>query len=436
MKKFGFTFLTLTALALGFDYVFANTLAYQAYDADESSNAPYEVIQELGNFTSTSTISTVKIRYNFTPGLTATSSSPIFFFIKKNIGGSWGTYSTSVNNCGATGGDINASYESIGTLKEELTITFNNTCQLDQYYDYGFRLDINGAAGANTVTFKGSNNSNAWISSTYDYKYNNGANFVSDTLKDSYFLILWDSSSSIELGEPANGTTISYNPVFFNGTTTNNLAYDGLQVDFIYHGENADEVGAYTKTLFLPVGAGEDPFASFQVLNDTGTWSWRARFTYSSTSWPVLFGYSADPSAYSDENYFVFTSTTYSTSTNAAQLPGNIDVPKPEECSIGNLSGCFINALTYVFIPKNTILVQFRELSDTIQQKPPLGYFYLVSDAFSGISTSTATTTTYLSDSLYAYVDVIIDPINIGLIVLLWILFAVWLIHRIAYIEI
>lgn len=84
------------------------------------------------------------------------------------------------------------------------------------------------------------------------------------------------------------------------------------------------------------------------------------------------------------------------------------------------------DVLIWLFKPSPASLAQFGTLKDGIASKPPFGYYTLIKDDFSGLATSSATVSFYDLSSISS----ILNPIKTGLAVLLWVLYAVFLIKR------
>lgn len=93
-------------------------------------------------------------------------------------------------------------------------------------------------------------------------------------------------------------------------------------------------------------------------------------------------------------------------------------------CSISNITGCFQNAMIYLFKPSTTSFNLIIGLKDEIKYKPPFGYFYAIQSAFE-LST---TTPAYTWDIPEVMSDTF-APIKTGISWLLWIIFAFWVVR-------
>ena len=101
-----------------------------------------------------------------------------------------------------------------------------------------------------------------------------------------------------------------------------------------------------------------------------------------------------------------------------------------------NVSGFFTQSLCYLgqylFIPKTSDLIRYTDLWNEISIKPPFGYFSLIKNSLSNISTSTTST---FELSGVASLSNFFNPIKTGVSMLLWFLFGFWIFHRFRHIQ-
>jgi hypothetical protein len=117
---------------------------------------------------------------------------------------------------------------------------------------------------------------------------------------------------------------------------------------------------------------------------------------------------------------FIQSGGTYSTSTGAVLA----------SCNDLNLN-FFQAILCYVFVPKYEGISQFSGLFELIKNKPPVGYFYSVKTALSGLSTSTpAFEWNTASSSIPLF-----GQIKTGLSWIFWLLLAFWIFNRLRHLE-
>jgi len=92
-------------------------------------------------------------------------------------------------------------------------------------------------------------------------------------------------------------------------------------------------------------------------------------------------------------------------------------------CSIGNIAGCFQNAIVFIFYPPPTLFDWIASIWAPLKTKPPFGYFTIVANDIGGLTASTTPTYTLNGAGLFA--DEIFTPIRTGLAVVLVISFLV-----------
>jgi hypothetical protein len=104
-----------------------------------------------------------------------------------------------------------------------------------------------------------------------------------------------------------------------------------------------------------------------------------------------------------------------------------------QDCSITNIYGCFVNALTFVFVPTDGIFNKFTTLYDQIDTKPPFGYVTSILDALGGVSTNAAPAFTFGN---IPFVNAIFDPLKLLLAIGLWAIYAMFFMGRLSRIDI
>ena len=98
---------------------------------------------------------------------------------------------------------------------------------------------------------------------------------------------------------------------------------------------------------------------------------------------------------------------------------------------IGGIQFGLCNVFQWLFFPSSVSTDSFQSLTTTFQSKAPFAYFYSITGALNSLS-ATATPAFSLSTSTGALDTTIFQPLKTGLIWLLWIMFAVFCIKRIA----
>jgi hypothetical protein len=111
----------------------------------------------------------------------------------------------------------------------------------------------------------------------------------------------------------------------------------------------------------------------------------------------------------------------------------SVPIPATYSCSISDIGGCIASSLQYLFIPSDTAINDLTNLSDTIKNKPPIGYITGTLTALSGISATGIPSLSFASFTpLNTY---IFTPLRAGLIWILWIVFLFLLFKRFSHFE-
>ena len=96
----------------------------------------------------------------------------------------------------------------------------------------------------------------------------------------------------------------------------------------------------------------------------------------------------------------------------------------------GLLGNMFRDVVVWLFYPAQDALNGVSGLWEKIAHKPPIGYYTAVKDELGGVSIGSASIT---FDTTAA--AGIITPLKTGIIVILWILFAFWIFHRLRNLD-
>jgi hypothetical protein len=101
-----------------------------------------------------------------------------------------------------------------------------------------------------------------------------------------------------------------------------------------------------------------------------------------------------------------------------------------EDKDFGLLGNMFRDVIVWLFFPDQANLERFGNLWDTIRLKPPIGYFTAAKDelALVGVGTANIAFDTTAAAG-------IITPLRTGIIVILWVLFAFWIFHRLRNLD-
>jgi len=99
----------------------------------------------------------------------------------------------------------------------------------------------------------------------------------------------------------------------------------------------------------------------------------------------------------------------------------------------GLLGNLFRDIIVWAFFPDQAQLEKFGNLYNLIQNKPPLGYFYLTQTELGNLEIGTASVS-FMANSI-TIIEPIINPLRTGLAWILWFLLALYLFKRISHLE-
>lgn len=103
-------------------------------------------------------------------------------------------------------------------------------------------------------------------------------------------------------------------------------------------------------------------------------------------------------------------------------------------CTITNISGCFQTALIFTFYPSENSLLRFSDLKTQMENKPPFGYFGVLSSALSALNNTDSAI--FVLETEGNIQTNIFDPLKTGMTWLLWFVFGFWLYKRVISIQI
>lgn len=103
------------------------------------------------------------------------------------------------------------------------------------------------------------------------------------------------------------------------------------------------------------------------------------------------------------------------------------------ECAITSLTGCFKNAMIWIFYPSSDSMEKYNSFIELIQRKPPVGYFTTVKSSIENLSsTSTSAFTITIPNHLNQY---FFNPMDLGIAGILWIYFLFMFYKRLKHIQ-
>lgn len=106
--------------------------------------------------------------------------------------------------------------------------------------------------------------------------------------------------------------------------------------------------------------------------------------------------------------------------------------PRYLDCSLSNITNCFINALIYVFLPSESTLNRFLSLKDELAEVIPFGYFIYIYDRLNTLEVDPLVSPIIPELPLQSAV---FDPLRTGIGYALWLYFAIHLYRRFKTIE-
>ena len=100
-----------------------------------------------------------------------------------------------------------------------------------------------------------------------------------------------------------------------------------------------------------------------------------------------------------------------------------------------NLKNCIGDIFSWLFTPSDSISA-IEQLKDQVKNKPPFGYFAIITNGLSDLTATSTATSTVDNIVIPAYLKTyIFDPLKTGLSVLLWFILLVFLFNRLKHIQ-
>jgi hypothetical protein len=145
--------------------------------------------------------------------------------------------------------------------------------------------------------------------------------------------------------------------------------------------------------------------------------------------------------AWSNTFNFSLASTTYNSGLQqgTSTIQQNINILTNlanQSCSIIDI-GCNVSkVLSFLFAPTQASLQQFTDLQEKIKNKPPFGYFNMITTNLNTISSTTASSTPAFDIVIPSFLETyIFNPLKIGIDAILWFVALVWLYNRLKQIQ-
>ena len=245
---------------------------------------------------------------------------------------------------------------------------------------------------------------------------------------DAYFQIYSAPADAISIVSPASTSTPIADFQFFtidftNATTTG--AFPSSTPDFYI---NQIYLGTSSSSLPTLVGS--------SISDQPDPYTLQKNTTLSNGTYYIQAEKRYCPDIYSSCE-LVASSTITSFVVGSPYVPsGGYEVPTATSTSYtlncdtgGVLSDSLCYVLKYLFIPSTSALQNFADLGNTLQTKPPIGYFNAVSLVLSN-ATTTASSTFDLSNLANSAGSSVLTPLRTGFSWLLWFVFGFWVFKR------
>lgn len=242
-----------------------------------------------------------------------------------------------------------------------------------------------------------------------------------DTLNNEFYETNFSSETSdiINIYSPEQATTTSTTTVNFN---------------FLYYAKESDLIDSYqlqinnnvSNTGFSFSGSVENGFNTISRDITLATSSYTA----------ILYLYSSETGlSYGTQNIDFIVINNPLSSILGVNSTDWVDLMNlaTSTCSISNLSGCFQNAIAFLFFPSSTSLNRFINLKDEIQNKPPFGYATAYISVLDDLNSSASSSFMLsIEDNIS---NNIFSPLREGLVKIIWFCFAVWVFNRLRHLD-
>lgn len=298
----------------------------------------------------------------------------------------------------------------------------------------------------------GSNNSNSYPNGCNAYlesppNYYNLAGCYSEygVTADIYFILSYNPPNLIQIDFPENATTTAD---FFYWEISGNLISTPPAHILVDVGESSSTINQFAGDYIL------DATGAFDISNVYKPSVLKQNTTYYARAWlqecltwdlysvciPSVWNNPDNPTGYFTN---LASSTIISFTTTEEEIIGGY-YPSPTSTASSSewvitcdpTSGFFANSLCnlfkYLFSPKQSDLQQFTNLKTALEHKAPIGYFYSFAQALGGFNASS--TPAFVLTGLSSLTS-ITEPLDVGLTVIIYIVFAFYVFYRIKKLE-
>jgi hypothetical protein len=99
---------------------------------------------------------------------------------------------------------------------------------------------------------------------------------------------------------------------------------------------------------------------------------------------------------------------------------------------VGGVQWGLCNVYQWLFVPQSVSVDNFKSLGIILEQKAPFAYFYTIKNSLSALTSTSTPAFSLVASSTGALNTSIFQPLKIGLTWLLWLMFGIFVIKRIA----
>jgi hypothetical protein len=333
-----------------------------------------------------------------------------------SVGGQCGTYMFNSGDVATLGDGLYHLFSVATNWNNNASICHSNTSGDITLYSAGTGTTMK-ANGANTIQF-------AMITS---------APYIAPPANGVAFEMLLPA-----LGTTTPTTSVEFKAQYYVASTTieATAGHGGFGLSSTKYYLNLTRLDvASTSQWFIANGAGNDQWNTLdQTIVLTASSTWRGVWTSYDSASPYP--------TYQRSAYFNF-SVQSNTLLSSLGIAGYETIPSlssasttaiaPAPCSILDVSGCFQNALVFLFYPSTASLDQYSTLWTTIKNKPPFGYVVAVQTA---VGTLSASSTATFNLGTVPFMTAIFDPFRTAVAVLMWLVFIVAFYHRLSTLDI
>lgn len=221
-----------------------------------------------------------------------------------------------------------------------------------------------------------------------------------------------------------------------NVSTTTASTTVSFSADYFYSSTTPQTAGFYYDKISLRLNrldAASSSEYAFSVATDTLATVTQSVTLPSNSAWGYYWGYSGlapwgriDGLYSATQDVFVISNpipTYIGTSTD------NLTGLATSTCSVLNVSGCFQNAISFLFWPQQTTFDQFKSIQGNVRSHAPFGYIFLLNDSINNIdSTASSSFSVYVPTELQT---TYFTPLKNALSIILFALTGFWFYKRV-----